>query len=76
MRLSQYHVNIEYLKGKDNVIADALSRVSPQPTPKKGENEGDFMLTEEIPADSSRLLDLQRLRSAQRMVYCSRAIDS
>ena len=35
LRLSQYDVNIEYLKGKDNVIADALSRVSPQPALKK-----------------------------------------
>ena len=76
LRLSEYDVNITCLKGKNNVLAEVLSRVSPQPTPKKGENEGDFMLTEEIPADSSRLLDLQRLRSAQRMVYCSRAIDS
>ena len=63
LRLSQYDVNIEYLKGKDNVIADALSRVSPQPAPKEGEDEEDFipvhMLTEEIPFDSTRIGDFR-----------------
>ena len=116
LRLSQYDVNIEYLKGKDNVMADALSRVSPQAAPKEGEDEEDFipvhMLTEEIPADSTRIGDFRNAtaedttssllmqvvangwpevkkdfhpflldywtykRSAQRMVYCSKATDS
>ena len=115
LRLSQYDVNTEYLKGKDNVVADALSRVSPQPTPKEGEDEEDFIpvhvLTEEIPADSTRVGDFRRTtaedtisgllmqkvangwpelnkdchpllvdywkkRSAQRMVYSPKAIDS
>ena len=53
LRLSQYDVNIEYLRGKDNIIADALSKVPPQPTPKEGEDEEDFipghMLTEKNP---------------------------
>jgi len=39
LRLSHYDVSIEYVKGKDTVVADALSRVSPQPTPKGGEDE-------------------------------------
>lgn len=43
LRLSQYDVNIEYLKGKDNVIADALSRVSSQPTTKEEGDEEDFI---------------------------------
>ena len=30
LRLHRYDIKLEYLKGKDNVIADALSRVSPQ----------------------------------------------
>ena len=64
LRLSRYDVNVEYLKGKDNVAADALSRVPPQPTPKEGEDEEDFilihMLTEEIPADSTRVGDFRR----------------
>ena len=38
---SQYDVNIEYLKEKDNVIADALSRVPPQSTPKEIEDKED-----------------------------------
>ena len=61
LRLSQYNVSIEYLKGKDNIVADALSRVSPQPIPKEGEEAEDFipvhMLSEEIPADSTRVGD-------------------
>ena len=63
LTLSQYDVSFEYLKGKDNFIADTLSRVSPQPTPKEGEDEVDFipvhMLTEEIPADSTRIGDFR-----------------
>ena len=31
LRLHRYDIQVEYLKGKENVIADALSRVSPLP---------------------------------------------
>ena len=35
LRLAQYDVHIEYLQGKENVIADALSRVTPlRPEPQ------------------------------------------
>ena len=39
LRLSQCDVNTEYQKGKNNVLADALSRVSPQPIPKEEKDE-------------------------------------
>ena len=60
LRLSHYDVDIEYLKGKENVIADALSRVSPQPV-REGKKDRDVipvhMLTEEIPADAASIAD-------------------
>ena len=63
LRLSHYDVDIEYLKGKENVIAYALSRVSPQPL-REGKTDRDViplhMLTEEIPADTARIADFRR----------------
>ena len=40
-RLFQNDVNMEYQKGKGNVVADALFKVSQRSTTKKGENEED-----------------------------------
>ena len=63
LRLSHYDVDIEYLKGKENVIADALSRVSPQSV-REGKTDRDVipvhMLTEEIPADTASTADFRR----------------
>jgi len=48
---------------RDNVVADALSRVSPQPADEEGKDEEDFIPvhvhTEEIPADSIRIADFR-----------------
>ena len=79
-------MDIEYLKGKENVIADALSRVSPQQV-RESKVDRDVipvhMLTEEIPADKASIVGRiathylwttgpTEKRSVQRMAYCSR----
>ena len=46
LRLAHYHINIEFLHGKENVIADALSRVCPlhSSNPKIKESNIDVIL--------------------------------
>ena len=62
LRLSHYDVDIEYLKGKENFKADALSRVSPQLV-REGKTNRDVipvhMLTEEISADTAGIADFR-----------------
>ena len=57
-------MNIKYLKGKKNVIADALSRVSPLPITKQNEHQKDIipvhMFTIEIPADSTSVAEFRK----------------
>ena len=57
-------MNIEYLKGKQNFIADALLRVSPLPITKQDEHQKDInpvhMPTTEIPADSTRVAEFRK----------------
>ena len=63
LRLSQYDIDIQYLKGKDNIIADALSRVSPLPfsaTDDDSEFIPVYMLTAEFPADAKSIADFKR----------------
>ena len=58
LRLSQYDVDVQYLKRKENIIADALSRISPQAVTLEGEREEVIpvhMLTAEIPANPASI---------------------
>ena len=57
-------MTIEYLKGKENAIAEALSRVSPLPVTKQEGQKKDtipvYMLTTELPADSSSVVEFEK----------------
>ena len=58
LRLSKYDVEIEYLQGKENVIADALSRVNPLP-PTQQDYELQIIpvhtVSKTVPATATRL---------------------
>ena len=66
LRLAQYDIHIEYLRGKENVIADALSRVaSLKPEPKDCNNSLSnieripvHQITQIAPASPERLQEL------------------
>ncbi len=59
LRLAPYDIDVQYLLGRENVIADALSRVSPLPVPEeelgKREITPVHLLTEDIPADPTSM---------------------
>ena len=59
LRVHKYDVELEYLKGKNNVIADALSRVSPMKPTQEDEDQLDLVpihyLTSTLPATPTRL---------------------
>lgn len=64
LRLSQHDIDLQYLRGKDNVIADALSRVSPLPLTAEDKEDSEFipvhMLTAEFPADAKSIADFRK----------------
>ena len=63
LRAQKYDVKVNYIKGKDNRVADALSRVcplTPKPTDVKPENIIPLhLLTEKIPANKSCLEEVK-----------------
>ena len=58
LRLAKYDVELTYLKGKDNVIADAFNKVSPlEPESEDRDNFGTiqvYHITSEVPASGSQ----------------------
>ena len=62
LRLSQYNLKITYLKGKDNLVADALSRVSPMQCVDDEDNLDIVpvhLLTDDLPADSANIMNFR-----------------
>ena len=63
LRLSQYDIDIQYLKVKDNIIADAISRVLPLPSSAYDEDSKFIpvhVLTAEFPAYAKSIADFKR----------------
>ena len=65
LRLAHYHLNIEFLRGKENVIADALSRVCPlqSSNSKAKDSNVDVIpvhyITQTAPVSKTRLQELR-----------------
>ena len=59
LRLARYEIQLEYVRGKDNSIADALSRVDPlSPEPQDAKQMDTILvhqITNAIPATDNRL---------------------
>ena len=76
LRLAHYDINIEFLQGKENVIADALSRVCPLQSynSKVKDSNTDvipvYHITYSAPVSKARLQDL-RLATQSDPTLCS-----
>ncbi|MEE8207995.1 MAG: RNase H-like domain-containing protein, partial [Nitrosomonadaceae bacterium] len=71
LRLAQYDVTIDYLKGKDNIIADALSRICPKHTTESVDLNCIQVheITDTIPASKTRLQELREATQADRTLF-------
>ena len=62
LRLSKYEIEVKYLQGKENVIADALSRVCPL-LPMQEDYEPEIILihiiSNTVPATATKLVMFQ-----------------
>ena len=72
LRLAQYDLDIVYLKGKKNVIANALSRVSPKGEEEHNSQELEAIpvhyITSTVPADSDRLQEYRVATQSDRVL--------
>ena len=61
MRALKYDVTVNYVKGSDVPIADALSRVSPQPAPISGQLPEICVhhITQNLPASPTKLQQIR-----------------
>ena len=67
LRLAHYDINIEYTNGKENMIADALSRVCPLQSNNSKTKESNIdvipvhRITQSVPVSKARLHELHSL---------------
>ncbi|XP_048583419.1 uncharacterized protein K02A2.6-like [Nematostella vectensis] len=66
LRALKYDVTVKYVKGSDVSIADALSRLSPQPAPPKGQlpQLSIHQVTDTLPASPAKLQQIRDLTTS------------
>jgi len=66
LRALKYDVTVKYVKGSEVPIADALSRLSPQPAPPKGQlpQLSIHQVTDTLPASPAKLQQIRELTTS------------